>query len=66
MACIVFILDCSVQDREMFDGHCPVKIGFKDPGVGKNSLYILLLISVSFLKKILVEFLNKYTENQLQ
>lgn len=38
-----------------------LKAGYKDPGAGKTSLYILLLIGVSFFK-ILVEFLNKFTE----
>lgn len=37
-----------------------LKAGYKDPGAGKTSLYILL-IGVSFFK-ILVEFLNKFTE----
>lgn len=59
MACIILVLDCSALAGEMSDGHCLLKMGYEEPGVGKTSLCILLLTSVSFLEHIL----NKCIKN---
>ena len=63
MACIVFVLDCSALAREMFDGHCLLKIGYKEPRVGKTSLYIRQLTSVSFFEHniLKINFSSSYT-----